>query len=113
MFVKECSRNPRIFEALVIFENIIIKMLNLWHPQNLHASKICAYMVKDLATRDYFLCAQLLQMNCEYCVSLQTGILSITGIQMLMYMCKLGVKSCSCKFFDCLDCEFLNLENFY
>ena len=29
----------------MILENVIAKMLNLWHPQNLHASKICTYMV--------------------------------------------------------------------
>ena len=37
---------------------------------------------------------------------------SITGVQMLMYTCKLCVKSHSCEFFDCLDHEFLNWENF-
>ena len=29
---------------LVILENKIAKMLNLWHPRNLHASKICMYV---------------------------------------------------------------------
>ena len=45
-FVKECSRNPWISEGLVILENIIAKMLNLWHSWNLHTSKICTYMVR-------------------------------------------------------------------
>ena len=32
MFVKECSPNQRIFKGLMILKNIIVKMLNLWHP---------------------------------------------------------------------------------
>ena len=44
-FVKECSRNPQIFEELVILKNIITKMLNLCHPKNLHTLKIRTYMV--------------------------------------------------------------------
>ena len=67
---------------------------------------------KDLATQNYILCAQLLQINHEYCASLQASILSITGIWMLMYTSKLCVKCHSCEFFYCLDCEFLNQENF-
>ena len=39
-FVKECSRNPWIFEVLVILENVITKILNLWHPQNVRTLKI-------------------------------------------------------------------------
>ena len=66
-------------------------------------------MIKGLATRDYFLCAQLLQTDREYCASLQTSISSITGIQILMYMHKLCVKSHLCECFECLDCEFLKL----
>ena len=31
--------------CLVILENKIAKMLDLWHSQNLHASKICTYTV--------------------------------------------------------------------
>ena len=66
------------------------------------------------ATWDFIVCAQLLQTDREYCASLQTSISSITGIQMLMYIRKLCViqKCNSLEFFDCLDREFLNQENF-
>ena len=47
-FVKECSQNWQIFEELVILKNIIAKMLNLWHPRNLHTSKLCTYTVFSL-----------------------------------------------------------------
>ena len=33
---------------LVILENKIENMLNLWHPWNLHASNICMYMVQEI-----------------------------------------------------------------
>ena len=61
---------------------------------------------------DNFQCAQLLQTDHEYCTSLQISISSVTGIQTLMYTCKRCVKSHSHEFFDCLDHEFLNQENF-
>ena len=68
---------------------------------------------KGLTTWDFLvLCVQLLQMDREYCASLQTSILSINGVQMLMYTRKLCIKSHSREFFDCLDYEFLNWENF-
>ena len=35
---------------LVILENKIAKMLDLWHPRNLHASKICTYTVNPFIT---------------------------------------------------------------
>ena len=53
-----------------------------------------------------------LQMDHEYCVSLQTSILSITGVQTFMYTHKLCMKCHSHEFFDCLDHKFLNWENF-
>ena len=67
---------------------------------------------KNLATRDHILCAQLLQTDYEYFAYLQTSILSITKVQMLMYISKLCVIHCSCEFFDCMDREFLNWVNF-
>jgi len=33
------------FDWQIILENNIMKILNWWNPQNLHASKICTYMV--------------------------------------------------------------------
>ena len=49
-------------------------------------------MIKGLATWNYFLWAQLPQMDREYCATLQTSILSITSVQTLMYTHKLCVK---------------------
>ena len=49
---------------------------------------------QGLATQaDYFLCAQLLQMDHEYSASLQTTISSITRVQTVMYTRKHCVKS--------------------
>jgi len=39
----------------VILENKIAKMLNLWHLQNLRASKICTYTVVYLYKHSYTL----------------------------------------------------------
>ena len=63
---------------------------------------------KNLATQDYILCAQLLQTDHEYLAYIQTSILSITKVQMPMYISKLCMIYCSCEFFDCMDREFLN-----
>ena len=41
-------------------------------------------------------------MDSEYCASLQTSISSITGIQILMYMCIRVAKLCV----KCYSCEF-------
>ena len=48
-----------------------------------------------------------MQTNREYCVSLQTSILFIAGVQILMYTRKVCVKCHSHEFFDCSDREFL------
>ena len=42
---KERIQNLQNSLMEVILENQIMKMLNLCHPQNLHASKICTYRI--------------------------------------------------------------------
>ena len=72
------------------------------------------YTLKDLATPGFIPCAQLLQTDRKNCASLHISISSITSAQTLLYMCKLCViqKRHLREFFDCLDHEFLNWENF-
>ena len=56
------------------------------------------YAMKGLATRDCFICMQLLQTDREYCGSLETSTSSISRLQMLIYMHKICVKYHYCEF---------------
>ena len=64
-------------------------------------------VIKVLATQDCFLCAQPLQMDCEYCTGLKiiTCLLPESRHSCTHVNC---VKCRSHEFFNCLDHEFLN-----
>ena len=67
-------------------------------------------MITSLATRDYSpLCT--ITADGSWILYWFTNTLSITGIQTLMYTCKLCVKCRSHEFFKCLDHEFWKWEN--
>ena len=76
---------------LVSLENNIAKMLDLWHPRNLHASTICTHTVHVCAYVHVYVCLVKWYVLCNMCVC--SCVCVCIRVCMCVFVC---VWSCVC-----------------